>query len=105
MDTWKLYAVTHGHLMVCNPLSESKIDEVVGLLPLLEHARVLDIACGKGEFLRRLIDRWNCGGVGVDISPYFVADARRNLQSTNVERRAEIIEADARQYIAPEGRR
>jgi cyclopropane fatty-acyl-phospholipid synthase-like methyltransferase len=38
---------------------------------------VLDIACGKGEFLLRLAEAYGMHGVGVDISPFCVAEADR----------------------------
>ena len=103
MDTWKFYAVTHGRHVVCNPLSEQKVDEVIGLLALPDHARILDIACGKGEFLRRSAHRWNCTGVGVDISPFFAADARENIRVANLKDRVEIIEADAKHFAPQSG--
>jgi SAM-dependent methyltransferase len=101
MDTWKFYAVTHGHHLICNPLSEQKMDEVIGLLSLPNDARVLDIACGKGEFLKRSAHRWNCSGVGVDISPFFAAEARKNIGAAKLQDRVEIIEADAKHYAPP----
>jgi SAM-dependent methyltransferase len=101
MNIWKFYSVTHARHLICNPFSERKIDEVISLLGLPDHARLLDIACGKGEFLRRSALRWNCIGVGVDISPFFIADARENLRSDNLTDRVELIEANAQEYTPP----
>jgi len=66
MDLWKYYSIGHKHHNVCNPLSEAKLDEIVDLLACSKHSRVLDIACGKGEFLVRTAARWRCTAVGVD---------------------------------------
>ena len=44
-------------------------------------ARVVDIACGKGEFLIRLVEAYGVRGVGVDLSPFFIADAARRLRA------------------------
>jgi len=76
MDTWKFYDITHREHVVCNPMSEEKIGELVSLLRLERGARVVDIASGKGEFLIRLIETYGVSAVGVDVSPYFVASAR-----------------------------
>ncbi len=100
MDPWKYYSIGHERHVVCNPLSEAKIDEVIDLLALPEKARVLDIGCGKGEFLVRTAARWRCSAVGVDISPYFVSDARAKVKSANLEAAIEIIEGNASQYEA-----
>jgi SAM-dependent methyltransferase len=79
MDTWKFYDITHREHVVCNPTSEEKLTRVVELLRLQTGAQVVDIACGKGEFLIRLAEAYRARGVGIDISPFHVADAKRRL--------------------------
>ena len=54
MDTWKSYDITHREHVICNPTSEEKLGRLVELLRLPVDGRVVDIACGKGEFLSRL---------------------------------------------------
>jgi SAM-dependent methyltransferase len=81
MDTWKFYDITHREHVVCNPTSEEKLDRLVGLLRLPPDTRVLDIACGKGEFLIRLIEAYGVHGTGVDISPHFIAAAEERLKA------------------------
>jgi len=68
MDIWKFFSVLHKYHRVCNPMSTAKLDELIGLLELDPRATVLDIACGKGEILTRLAERYEIAGVGVDIS-------------------------------------
>ncbi len=80
MDTWKFFDITHREHVVCNPTSEEKLARLVGLLRLRANARVADIACGKGEFLLRLAEAYAIRGTGVDLSPFFIADARARLQ-------------------------
>jgi SAM-dependent methyltransferase len=53
----------------------------VELLHLPADAQVVDIACGKGEFLIRLAEVYDARGVGIDLSPFFVADAERRLET------------------------
>ena len=77
MDTWKFFDITHSRHVVCNPTSEEKLDRLVELLQLPPGARVVDIACGKGEFLLRLAEACGVRGVGVDISSFHIADAER----------------------------
>ena len=98
MDMWKYFDVTHKRHVVCNPMSTAKLDELIGLLALGPEAAVLDIACGKGEMLTRLGERYGVGGVGVDISPYFVADARQKLQERVPDARIEILNIDGADY-------
>lgn len=81
MDTLKFYDITHREHVVCNPTSEEKLTRIVELLRLSADATVVDIACGKGEFLIRLAETYGVGGVGIDISPFYIADAKRRLEA------------------------
>ena len=59
---------------------------------------MLDLGCGKAEALRRVVERYDAHGVGVDLSPVrHVAQAR----AASMELRKgtlELIEGDALQY-------
>jgi SAM-dependent methyltransferase len=46
--------------------------------------RLLDLACGKGEFLCRWAERYGVQGVGVDISEVFLAAARARAAALGV---------------------
>jgi SAM-dependent methyltransferase len=98
MDRWKYFAIGHEPHLFCNPLSEAKVDELVALLALTDEARVLDIACGKAEFLVRTVKRWDCRAVGVDLSPHFAADARAKVEAAGLPPSIEIVEADGSEY-------
>ncbi|MFH1501658.1 MAG: methyltransferase domain-containing protein [Candidatus Eisenbacteria bacterium] len=81
MDTWKFYDITHREHVVCNPTSEGKLARLVDLLRLPPGANVVDIASGKGEFLIRLAEAYGARCTGIDISPFFVAEARKRLEA------------------------
>jgi ubiquinone/menaquinone biosynthesis C-methylase UbiE len=98
MDIWKFFSVTHGYHVVCNPMSTEKLDELIGLLKLNPGSAVLDIACGKGEMLTRLAERYEVSGVGVDISPYFVKDTKQKLQERAPGAQIEILNMDGAHY-------
>jgi ubiquinone/menaquinone biosynthesis C-methylase UbiE len=98
MDMWKFYSVTHKYHVVCNPMSTAKLDELIGLLALIPGSAVLDIACGKGEMLTRLAERYEVSGVGVDISPYFVADVKQKLEERVPGAHIEILNMDGADY-------
>ncbi len=109
MDTWKFFDITHRDHVVCNPTSLSKLDEVIGLLDLPPDPRVLDVACGKGELLFRVAERVGgaSGGgfraVGVDISPFFVAELRAAAARRVPAADLEILEMDAADYRPESG--
>jgi SAM-dependent methyltransferase len=94
MDVWKFYDVTHRYHEVCNPTSRAKLDELVALLDLNPGSAALDIACGKGELLTRLAERYEISGIGVDISPHCVADAERKLRERVPGAQIQILNMD-----------
>lgn len=81
MDTWKFFDITHREHVVCNPTNEEKLAHLVELLRLPAGAQVVDIACGKGEFLIRLAEAYDVRGAGIDISPFHIPDAERRLKA------------------------
>jgi SAM-dependent methyltransferase len=68
--------IAHGDLTLYNPLSGADLDEAIGLLELPPQARVLDVACGRAEVLRRIAARWQIEGVGYDADAELLERAR-----------------------------
>ena len=81
MDIWKFYDITHREHVVCNPTSEEKLARLVELLRLPTDAQVVDIACGKGEFLIRMAEARGVRGMGIDISSFYIVDAVGRLEA------------------------
>jgi 2-polyprenyl-3-methyl-5-hydroxy-6-metoxy-1,4-benzoquinol methylase len=57
MDPWKYYDVTHRHHDLMNPLSGEALEAALDRAALPPGARVLDVACGKGNLLVGLLER------------------------------------------------
>jgi SAM-dependent methyltransferase len=72
MDFWKLMEIFHKYQEIMNPVTEEKLDKLVDLLNLQRGSCVLDIACGKGTLLVKLVEKYGVRGVGVDKSPYCI---------------------------------
>ena len=98
MDIWKFFDVTHREHVVCNPTSEEKLARLVELLRLSPDARVVDIACGKGEFLIRLAEAYGVRGVGVDISPFFISAAEKRVKARVPGGSITLIEANGADF-------
>ena len=77
MDRAAESRIAHGELRLYNPLSEADLEEAIGLLDLAPGARVLDVACGAGEVLRRIAARWQIEGVGYDADAELIERARQ----------------------------
>ena len=98
MNMWKYYDITHREHILCNPTSIAKFEELIDLLRLDSEARVLDIAAGKGEFILRLAERYGLSGVGIDLSPYCIADAREKVAQRLPDGRVQFLEMEGADY-------
>lgn len=80
-----------------SPLSSEKADRIISVLGLFEHDRVLDVGCGRGEFLIRLIEATGATGLGIDIDADSISDARKNASGRISNERCELIAADIKE--------
>ena len=71
-----------------NPISEQKFDKIAGALGLSPKDRVLDVGCGNGEVLIRLVERYGVQAVGIDNSEEAIQESRR--RSTVRVRKADL---------------
>jgi SAM-dependent methyltransferase len=62
-----------------NPLAEADLAHGFDLLALGPEDTVLDVGCGHGELLARVVERHGCRGVGVDPDGAALAAARTRL--------------------------
>ena len=94
---FRFSSIAHGDMAIMNPLSGTVLNEAISELELTPGGRVLDLGCGKAEALRRIVERYDVHGVGVDLSPYAIASAR----AASMELRKgtlELVEGDALAY-------
>jgi SAM-dependent methyltransferase len=94
-------AIAHGEMAIMNPLSADTVERAIEALALAPGARVLDLGCGKGEILARIVERYGAQGLGVEQSPPLLAIARERVAAVSAGT-AEIVEGDARTYDASE---
>lgn len=98
MDIWKYFDITHRKIIICNPMSREKLEKFFSLLDLKPGAKVLDIACGKGEILLSLAELFNISGTGIDISPYFLKDIEEKKKNRVPDSDIEFIEIDGAKF-------
>lgn len=80
MNRRRFSLIAHRNHTFANPLSEEKIDRLLGLLDLPPDAQVLDVGCGNAELLIRLIERYNVVGTGVEHDAEALSDGPRRAQ-------------------------
>ena len=64
-------------------MSDAALAAVIDACRLGPGDLAVDFGCGSGEFLARLVARWKCRGLGIDLSPFAIERARR--RSADVE--------------------
>jgi SAM-dependent methyltransferase len=98
IDMWKYFGITHSDHTVMNPMSLAKTKELIEQLRLPASSRVLDVACGKAEFLCLVAERFEAAGTGLDLSPITIEEARRNVATRGLTERIELLHMDGADY-------
>ena len=81
-----------------SPISSEKADRLIDLLQLDSTSRVLDVGCGTGEFLMRIVERYGCHGVGVDTESTSLENARSAAEDRKCAGLIDFIQADIKDY-------
>lgn len=81
MNCVRFSTVGHRDHIFYSPLSSAKVDKLVTLLDLPTASRVLDVGCGKGEILLRILQRYGATGDGVDTNPEFLREAGSSAEA------------------------
>jgi SAM-dependent methyltransferase len=98
MDRTRFSALAHRDHALCSPISEAKLDRLIALLDLREGARVLDIGCGKGELLVRILEKVRVRAVGIDRSSSLLDEGRRAAARRVPDGDLTLIDGDARAH-------
>jgi SAM-dependent methyltransferase len=88
---------------ILNPFTEHKLRLLGDVSGVTAGAQVLDLACGKGEMLCRWAEWFGSGGIGVDLSPVFLAAAATRAAALGVADRVTFLQGDAATYEAEPG--
>ena len=100
MDQTRFSTIAHtDHRFLC-PLSAAKAEELIDVLELSANDRVLDVGCGKGELLLRIVERFAVAAVGLEPNSAFAASARAGARARVPEAVVEIREEKAESYAA-----
>lgn len=99
--TLQFHEIAESTHTILNPFSEAKLQLLGEICAPPQGARMLDLACGKGELLIRWARDYGVIGVGVDISEVFLAAARQRADELEVIDQVNFVHDDAAQYPQP----
>jgi SAM-dependent methyltransferase len=83
-----------------NPLHEQTFEQFAAALALSPGERVLDVGCGSGEMLIRLVEKFGVRGVGIDHSEKAIQESRERAAQRVRTADLEWIVADAAAWRA-----
>jgi SAM-dependent methyltransferase len=98
VDQTRFSTIAHtDHRFLC-PLSAAKAEELIDVMELSASDRILDVGCGKGELLVRIVERYAVAAVGIDPNPSFAAKAREAARERVPGAAVQIREERAESY-------
>jgi SAM-dependent methyltransferase len=100
MNHQKFSAIAHRDHDYCNPISATKIERLLDLLPLDETSRALDLGCGRAELALRIIERFGSPVVAVDHSSLMLDSARERAEWTGALHKLHLDDIDIREFKA-----
>ncbi len=94
----RFHEIAETNHRILNPYTPEQLNLLGEICSLNKGTRHLDLACGKGEMLCQWASRYGTMGVGVDISPVFLAAAERRARELEAGDRVLFVEGDAGDY-------
>ncbi|MEP6678801.1 MAG: methyltransferase domain-containing protein [Betaproteobacteria bacterium] len=100
LNRQKFSAIAHRDHDYMNPISATKVERLLDLLPLEESSRVLDLGCGRAELSLRIIERFGATVVAVDNSSIMLDAARERAEWTGALAKLHLDDVDIRDFQA-----
>ena len=98
MHFTEFFAITERYQDILNPSSHDKLMLLAEYCNVADGSRCPGRGCGKGYLLRSWAKQWRIEGVGVDVNPVSVAEARRKAAQEGVAARLSFLEGSAAEY-------
>jgi len=76
------------------PTTERAVEAMLELAKVTKNDIVYDLGCGDGRIVVTAAKKYGAHGVGIDINPERIAEARENARKNGVEHLVKFIEGD-----------
>jgi len=76
------------------PTPQEVVDRMLQLAQVKKNDTVYDLGCGDGRIVITAATRYGARGVGIDIDPQRIREARQNAREAGVEKRVRFLEQD-----------
>ena len=91
IDPQKFTTIAHGNHRYYSPLSAAKAAALVRLFTPVPGERVLDIGCGRAQFLIDVVAAHPVHGIGVDANAAFIAQAQASATTQGLADRVTLL--------------
>jgi SAM-dependent methyltransferase len=98
-----LEAPCYARAVLNSPISPARVDRLIQELSFAAGHRVLDVGCGTGALLLRIVETHAVQGLGVDLDQAKIAEAQASARRLSTDR-IEFRVQDAAQLHARDGR-
>lgn len=102
VDIPRIFNITESAHRIHNPFTPEKLAALGAALRLVPGSRILDLGSGSGEMLCTWARDYGIGGLGVDMSPLFVEQAKGRARELGVAERVTFIHKDAAGFVSDE---
>jgi len=76
------------------PTTEQAVEAMLKLADVKASDVVYDLGCGDGRIVIAAVKKYGARGVGIDINPVRIGEAKENAKKEHVEDRVQFIEKD-----------
>jgi len=76
------------------PTANDTVDQMLRLAQVTNKDIVYDLGCGDGRIVIMAVQKYGARGVGIDIDPQRIAEARENAKKAGVTDKVRFVEAD-----------
>ena len=95
MDRNRFSNIAHRNHAFSNPVNETKMMNVIRMVPLNPQDKVMDIGAGKCELLIRLVENYKISGVAIELYDGAIDEAKKKASSRIPDGSIEFIIDDA----------
>ena len=89
------HEIAEASRRILNPFTAQKLEVLGSVCGASAGQRLLDLACGKGELLSTWAARYGITGLGIDLSPVFLAAAGQRAAELGVSATVTFQQGDA----------
>ena len=100
IDIPRIFTISESKHRIHNPFTAEKYATLGRVLRLQAGAQILDLGSGSGEMLCTWARDHAIGGLGIDMSPLFTAQAKQRAAALGVSDRVTFLHSDAAGYVA-----